>query len=286
MALINKAISILDEYSEQNYVLSLRQLYYQMVARDIVPNSMKSYTMVGTLISDARLAGLIDWQMIEDRGRDVHYPSHWSSPAEIIKTASRSFRIDLWEGQSHYVEVMVEKDALSGILEPICAELDVRFTANKGYSSSSALFEAGSRISNAYLNGLKPCVIYFGDHDPSGMDMTRDIEDRLKLFSGGAEFEVKRLALNYDQVKQYRPPENPAKANDSRFDSYKKLYGTSSWELDALEPKVLSDLLITSVVNLLDKKVWKKARDKQERMREDLTTLAKQYEEGLVPVNE
>jgi len=224
--------------------------------------------------------------MIEDRGREVHYPSHWTSPAGIIETAAQSFRIDLWENQPYYVEVMVEKDALSGILEPICRELDVRFTANKGYSSSSALFEAGVRMARAYNNGLKPCIIYFGDHDPSGIDMTRDIEDRLKLFSRGVEFDVKRVALNYDQVKQYNPPENPAKSNDSRFDSYKRLYGVFSWELDALEPKVLSDLLIDNVVPLLDKKAWKKTKEKQEKMRSELNLLAQQYEEGLVPVNE
>lgn len=278
LTLIDQVNEILSEYEQQGYTLSLRQLYYQLVARDIVPNSLKSYTKVGTTVSDARLAGLIDWAMIEDRGREVHYPSHWTDPGHIIKNAAQGFRINRWEGQPCYIEVMVEKDALSGILEPICRELDVRFTANKGYSSSSALYEAGLRINKAVENNLEVHVIYFGDHDPSGIDMTRDIEERLSLFSFGAEITVDRLALNYDQVQLYKPPENPAKVSDSRFFSYEQKYGKSSWELDALEPKVLSDLVTKHIVALLDTQQWRVIQKKEDKMKKELLELAKEYE--------
>lgn len=143
LKVIEIANGILSEYREMGYRLSLRQLYYQLVARDYIENSVRSYKRIGNLISDARLAGMIDWEMIEDRGRETVIPTAWSSPAEIVRAAANQFRVDRWKGQPCHIEVMVEKDALSGILEPVCRELHVRFTANKGYSSSSAMYEAG-----------------------------------------------------------------------------------------------------------------------------------------------
>ena len=123
-----------------------------------------------------RLAGLLDWNMIEDRGRETVLPAAWTSPAEIVRAAAKQFRVDRWKHQPCHVEVMVEKDALSGILEPVCNELHVRFTANKGYSSSSALYEAGKRIAYARFHENRQVhIFYLGDHDPSGIDMTRDI---------------------------------------------------------------------------------------------------------------
>lgn len=165
LALINIANDILNEYRGMGYRLSLRQLYYQLVARDYIENSVKSYKRIGNLISDARLAGLIDWQMIEDRNRETVIPTAWGSPAQIVRAAAEQFRIDRWDGQPCYVEVMVEKDALSGILEPVCRELHVRFTANKGYSSSSAMYEAGKRIKRAWSRDDKDVhIFYLGDH--------------------------------------------------------------------------------------------------------------------------
>lgn len=163
LELISTANDILGEYRRQGYRLSLRQLYYQLVARDIIENSIKSYKRIGNLVSDARLAGLLDWEMIEDRNREAVIPVAWKSPAQIVRTAAQQFRVDRWQGQPCYVEVMVEKDALSGILEPVCRELHVRFTANKGYSSSSAMYEAGQRMRDAGRLGKEVHVFYFGD---------------------------------------------------------------------------------------------------------------------------
>lgn len=164
LVLIATCNNILEEYRNQGYRLSLRQLYYQLVARDYIENSVKSYKRTGDLVSNARLAGLLDWGMIEDRGRETNVNPHWDTPREILKSAAYSFKMDRWLGQPSYVEVFVEKDALSGILLPVCSELDVRFTANKGYSSSSAMYEASKRLIRAYKKGLDIHVIYLGDH--------------------------------------------------------------------------------------------------------------------------
>lgn len=277
LALIEIANGILNAYRGMGYRLSLRQLYYQLVARDYIENSVRSYKRIGNLVSDARLAGLLDWSMIEDRGRETIIPAAWANPAEIVRAAAQQFRVDRWEGQSCYVEVMVEKDALSGILEPVTRDLHVRFTANKGYSSSSAMYEAGKRIRHAYRRQSKEIhVFYLGDHDPSGIDMTRDIRERFDMF-GDVPFEVHRLALNYEQVEQWQPPENPAKETDSRYQAYADEFGESSWELDAVEPRTLADLVREGIEQLIDQDVWNEVAERENAMRADLEKFADDY---------
>lgn len=294
LKVIEIANGILSEYRAQGYRLSLRQLYYQLVARDFIENTVKSYKRVGNLISDARLAGLIDWGMIEDRGRETTIPVAWTSPAQIVRAAANQFRVDRWQGQTQYAEVMVEKDALSGILEPVCRELHVRFTANKGYSSSSAMYEAGKRLYKVLRDQDKVVnqihIFYLGDHDPSGIDMTRDITERLVMFSGltdwieSREYEVEdfiqihRLALNYDQVEQWNPPKNPAKETDSRYQAYADKFGESSWELDAVEPRTLATLVREKITELIDPYQWKQVKNTEEAMRSELTKFADGYE--------
>lgn len=296
LALVEAANDILNEYRAMGYRLSLRQLYYQLVARDYIENSQKSYKRIGNLISDARLAGMIDWDMIEDRNRETVIPTAWTSPAEIVRAAARQFRVDRWKGQTNYVEVMVEKDALSGILEPVCREFHVRFTANKGYSSSSAMYEAGKRIRSKLFDRENDInrihIFYLGDHDPSGIDMTRDITDRLVQFSALEAYfartssnyspsdfiHIHRLALNYDQVEQWQPPENPAKQTDSRFEAYEEKFGESSWELDAVEPRTLADLVRNGIEDLIDQEQWDSVALREEQMRNELTGFAEEYE--------
>lgn len=280
LVLIETANGILNEYRNMGYRLSLRQLYYQLVARDYIENSVKSYKRIGNLISNARLAGLLDWGMIEDRNRETVIPTAWNSPAEIVRAAAQQFRVDRWEGQPCYVEVMVEKDALSGILEPVCRDLHIRFTANKGYSSSSAMYEAGKRIHRAKRLVDEVHIFYLGDHDPSGIDMTRDITERLGLFTYAfiEPDKVHRLALNWDQVEQWQPPENPAKETDSRYEMYVHEFGESSWELDAVEPRTLADLVRDAVMELIDEDQWKDVLQREQNMREELEKFADEYE--------
>ena len=279
LALIETCNSILDEYRRQGYRLSLRQLYYQLVARDYIENSVKSYKRTGDLVSNARKAGLVDWGMIEDRGREAVVNSHWNSPKEILQSAAYSFRLDRWENQDNYVEVFVEKDALSGILLPVCRTLDVRFTANKGYSSDSAMYEAAKRLYREAQQGRDIHIIYLGDHDPSGIDMTRDVRERFDLYThSNVEFEVHRLALNYDQVEMWNPPENPAKESDSRYQAYMLEFGESSWELDAVAPDTLGNLVREKIEELIDAEKWDVVQECEERFKAELEGFADRYQ--------
>jgi len=262
LIMINRANEIIDNYQAQGYILTLRQLYYQFVSRDLLKNDQKNYSKLGSVINDARLAGLIDWESIEDRTRAVAANSHWDSPADIIKSAARSYATDKWKQQKDRIEVWVEKEALAGVFERICNELDVSHLACRGYVSQSEMWRAARRLKRWEGQGYTTHILHFGDHDPSGIDMTRDIIDRLSMF--GSSVTVERLALTYEQVQQYQPPPNPAKATDSRFESYQQEYGDESWELDALEPRVLVDLVREGVYVYRDVDRWDEAV-KQER---------------------
>lgn len=110
-------------------------------------------------------------------------------------------------------------------------------------------------------------MIYFGDHDPSGIDMTRDVLERLSLFSDITPIEVHRIALNMDQVEELNPPENPAKLTDSRASSYVAKFGDSSWELDAVEPAELARLVEAKVLEFRDEKQWGKDVRSEEKAR-------------------
>lgn len=275
---------ILDEYVDAGYDLSLRQLYYQLVSRALVENTERSYKNVGNLVSDARLAGYIDWEVIKDRGREMVREPHWNSPKDILTDCARQFRVDRWENQPKYVEVMVEKQALEGVLMPVCSEWDVPFTANKGYSSSSAMYEAGQRMLNKLQEEKEVTVIYLGDHDPSGIDMSRDVEDRLRMFAECREgdwitIDVDRIALNIEQVKKLNPPPNPAKMTDSRAGEYVRKFGRISWELDAIEPKALATLVSKSIQKYVDMDKWEESGKRQDKGRESLLRMAKKYKD-------
>lgn len=278
-ATIDLVNAVLTEYQKQGFRLTLRQLYYQLVARGYIENSLRSYKNLGNLVSIARQAGLVDWEMIEDRNRETHIPNHWKDPAEIVEAAARQFRIGKWQEQPWYIEVMVEKDALSGVLEPVCRGLDVGITANKGYSSSSIMYEIGKRLSERYEAGKRICIIYLGDHDPSGIDMGRDVDERLHMYSQLGKIEIVRAALNYDQIKELNPPENPAKESDARYSAYMRKFGTSSWELDAVEPARLAELVTNAVVSRRDQDLWDDALRSEEEMRSRLRDFVDQYED-------
>lgn len=274
LRLIEQVNGIISDYQQMGYSLTLRQVYYQLVARDVISNNERSYKNLGNLISDGRMAGLIDWQAIEDRTRNLKKNSHWSSPGSIIYSAAHSFAYDKWEDQDNYVEVWVEKDALVGIVGQVCGELDIPFFSCRGYVSQSEMWSAAQRLEG--FAGQKDIhIIHLGDHDPSGRDMSRDIVDRLELFGVSVQFE--RIALNYDQIEEYGPPPNPTKLSDSRATGYINEFGYECWELDALRPDVIDSLIRDKVTDLCDLELLAEARDREESAKRTLQAVARDW---------
>lgn len=292
LTIIDQAQKIIEEYRKQNFTLTLRQLYYQFVSRDLFPdkwkdketgstNNLNSYKKLGIIISDARLSGKIDWDSIHDGTRELISPSHWEEPSEIIADAAGWYRVDKWQGQENIVEVWVEKDAIEGIAVRTCRALDIACFSCRGYTSQSSIWAAGRRLKSYAEEGRKPVILHLGDLDPSGVDMSRDIETKLKLFMGdySADLTFKRIALNLPQVRQYNPPSNPAKTTDKRFAAFQEIYGDESWELDALSPAILDKLIRSEVIEWLDSDMYAEREAKENIERKLLKRVSDKWEE-------
>lgn len=277
--LIKAANVIIADYQRRGFDLTLRQLYYQFVARNVIPNTENSYKSLGDLISDARVAGLIDWDAIVDRTRAVRGNQHWEKPSDVVRSAASSFALDKWVDQPYYVEVWVEKDALRGIVGAVAGRLDVNYFSCRGYVSISEVHVAAQRIIRQEAKGKKTVILHLGDHDPSGIDMTRDIEDRLRLFRCQAR--IKRIALNMDQVRRYNFPPNPAKVTDSRYEGYRQKYGEFSYELDAIDPALLTTIIETGVREYLVQPTFDAAVAKESIAKKGLRVIAERYTDVL-----
>lgn len=270
MAVVKQANEIIAEYDKLRLKLTVRQLYYRFVAKGLIENTYRSYKNIAAIVDMGRKRGLIDWSAIEDRTRNVENPNVWSSPGSIMRAVAEQYKEDSWVGQKARVEVWVEKEALVGVIEQACEELRVPFLACRGYLSQSEAYEAGKRFQALRQRGLQPVVFHLGDHDPSGIDMTRDNAARISEFARGS-VEVVRLALNREQIDQYDPPPNPAKETDSRFENYRDEHGDESWELDALEPTVIIDLVQAAIRERIDDMgAWNQREGDEEENRQTL----------------
>ena len=273
--LLDDIIRILEDYKNQGYKLTLRQLYYQLVSSDILENKVQNYSKLSRILTDARLCGFVDWEIIEDRIRIPQRPSQWDSISDIVSAATLQYRKDRHYSQENYVEVWVEKDALSGILEPITKKYHLNLMVNRGYSSITAMFNASQRFQEQLDNDKSCHIIYLGDHDPSGLDMIRDIKDRMSTFQIDG-LDVNQIALTQAQIKKYNPPSNPAKENDPRSKWYIEEFGYTSWELDALKPQVLTKLLESEIKKLLDLELYNEIIQQEDQEKEKLVQLVEE----------
>jgi hypothetical protein len=309
---INLANDICAELGAQGFDLTLRQLYYQFVARGHLPNKQQSYKRLGHIVNEARLAGLMDWRYIVDRTRNLQGTSHWETPADVIEAAARSYRIDKWQDQPVRVEVWVEKEALAGIVKRAADLNDVDWFSCRGYVSQSELRSAALRMYGYVQESQRVHILHLGDHDPSGIDMTRDIRERLENFVytdyardfapdllgdedeakdletlaeyvrtdfdlDAAPITVDRIALNMDQIRRYGPPPNPAKITDSRAKGYIREHGRESWELDALDPQTLAALIAGSIEAVIDPVRYDDLLTRETEERNTLQSIAGHY---------
>ena len=279
LKMIERAKGICEEYAEEGYSLTLRQLYYQFVSKDWLENNLKAYKKLGSAINDARLAGLLDWNSIEDRTRNLHAPYHYTDITGIMYGVPDQFAVDMWENQGTRVEVWIEKDALMGVVERPCNDLHVPYFACRGYTSQSEQWRAGKRLKGHLEIGKRTVLIHLGDHDPSGMDMTRDNRVRLDMFTEYEGLEVRRIALNMDQIEEHSPPPNYAKMTDSRAVGYVAEFGEHSWELDALKPQIIDGLIRDAIDEYRDPELWAEMLTHQtetrDRLRDYMTLVAR-----------
>jgi hypothetical protein len=308
--LINKVNDLIEQFREGGFDMTLRSMYYRLVAQNIIPNKDTEYDKLGALLNKARLAGLMDWDALEDTTRNLAFRMSWNKPKDIIHTASFWYHVDMWYGQQTRPEVWIEKDAVAGIVNGVCRENDVAYFSCRGYTSQTEMWNAAQRIYK-YMDeqDQNVTIFHFGDHDPSGIDMTRDIKERLERFliidryraienqreAGGEEldtdekrdevyaesadwvsnkFTVERVALTSDQIEEYQPPPNPLKKTDGRWRKYVEKTGyEDSWELDALPPQALKQLIQDSVDPLIDADTWNARLAEEEQGKAELQHL-------------
>lgn len=331
--IVQKIIEISEEYQKAGDTLTLRQLYYQLVSRDIIPNHDKVYKKISSIKDDVVYSGLVDWNVFEDRGRKPVMAYSEESVADALQRTLDSYKLDRQKDQPVHIEVWTEKDAISAILRKVTMPLTISLVINKGYSSSTAMYDAYKRFVEMIELGKKVTILYFGDHDPSGIDMIRDIEDRLMFFllrgerqqshwmrkridewrsniieNGGipdelydddslheldengdrsiiwelaffkTHFEIVGIGLTMAQIKQYNPPHNPAKLTDPRAKDYIKKYGEVSWEVDALSPKTMREIVASAIAEKMDDGVYQALLEEEESDREKLTKMIKTLE--------
>jgi len=252
---IEQANEIMAEYSGDK--LTLRQLHYQFVARDLYENTMRNYKKLGDIIRNGRMAGLISWDLVQDRTRGLRGWSHGKlNPQDAIESAAYSYRERRWRSQPVKVEVWIEKDALSGVLTAPLAEYRADYFATKGYPSISSLKEAADRFKRYERNGEKVVILYFSDHDPEGLQMPEQVGEALESFDV-RNVEIRRMGLTMAQVRQHQPPPSAAKQTSSRIDSYIAATGTNqAWELDALKPAVIQELITKEMDSIIDWDLW------------------------------
>lgn len=296
--LITVVARICRAYAADGYSLTLRQLYYQLVKGLVIENKPTEYKRLGAIVDDARYAGLIDWDHIVDRTRVLRQTPHWGEPAEeaadnartFVEKVMPQFAIEKWANQPLRMEVWIEKDALIDVIARPARALDIPWFACRGYNSTSNAWAAARRVEEYFDDGAERVVVlHLGDHDPEGIDMSRDIEKRFRTFFRGdgyeepadedsGLFEVRRIALNMNQIEQYNPPPNTAKDTSSRYQGYVDQFGTrKSWELDALDPPTIDALIRTEVEAERDDDLWDEAVANETEGKELLALAAERW---------
>lgn len=310
--LVRKCQQIVSSFQAQGFKMTLRQLYYQLVKDNLIRNEEKQYKRLSGLLSDARLMGRVDWEAIEDRIRVPRIPQDFKDLGDLVDTALGAYRLDRWAGQENYVELWVEKDALAGILAPIAREYHVPMMVNRGYSSQTAMYDAGQRFLSACYQGKLPykTLLEIGEARGNKYDeeVTKELSsiralDRallpevpkrrpILLYLGdhdpsgedmvrdigarlgmfGIEVDVRKVALTTEQVEEYDPPPNPAKMADPRASEYVDKHGPTSWEVDALPPDVLDRIIREALDEVVDAEKVEEIKAQEKR---DKTLLLK-----------
>jgi len=266
---------ILGEY---DFPLTVRQIYYRLVAANQIPNKRSAYNQLSSWLVKARENGEVDDTRIEDRARQVlEAPNTFSSPDEFLEAAKGWFKRlggnylrDLWEDQACFLEVWVEKDALSRVISNVTEPYRVTTCPSRGYSSYTYIkrMAVDERLSEV----AKPIVILdFRDHDPSGLQMTEDLQTRFNRYGEDLDITVSRIALTIDQVRQYNLIPNPTKKADTRSPTYVTQYGDECWELDAIEPSELQRIVRQAVEQHIDFDAWNRALAEEKAEKQLLT---------------
>lgn len=261
LTLIENANTVIARYREGGLNLTLRQLYYRLVSGGYFPNTNGCYRRLEGIINDGRLAGVVNRDAIVDCTRNVVFQPRLEDPKAIIENASEKLIIDKWKGQYYRLEIWVEKESIAKVLASYRPELGVPYVLYQGDVSP----QSAQRLLRYHNAGQQPIILYLGGYDPSNIDTTWDISTGVN--PSRCPVEIKRIALNENQVDKYNLLSNPSKDD--------------TWELDALEPSLLLELVTRAVLKVRSKKHWDAKVKEEEKRRGELQAIADNYEDVI-----
>lgn len=274
---LNKVLDVLNELKGYK-PLTLRQIYYQLVSKEYIENTVSQYNMLSKLLKWARIDGCISWDDIEDRVRTFYNLGGWKSEQSFINSQLKSFlnryKRDLWQDQYSYVEVWIEKDALSSIFVRSCLRSGVSVVVCRGFTSISFLNDFKIRLDRQ--QGKQAVMLYFGDFDPSGMEMLNSMKITLREEMGIDNIEFRRIALLKDDIFEYKLPHNPnaLKKSDTRASKHLELYGELAVELDSLRPDVLEEKIgLAIMAEISDVAAYRNQIEIYNKERQDMEDL-------------
>jgi len=261
---INSAIvQVLEEIQPA----TVRQCYYQLVSRGKIAKTEQEYKTVVRLLGNLRREGFVPFDWIADNTRWMRKPDSYRGIGHLLRDTAALYRRDLWQNQSEYVEIWLEKDALSGVLYDVTAEYDVPLMVTRGYPSLTFLHASAESIAAED----KPAhLYYFGDFDPSGLDIPRKVEATIREFAPTANIEFERVAVTEAQIRHMALPTRPTKKTDSRS----KDFGDESVEVDAIPPATLRAMVEKRITSHIDQKALSVLRASEQSEREWLGKLA------------
>ena len=246
--LVDQAAAVLEDFQSQGYDMTLRQLYYQLVAANVIPNTQRQYQRLSKVMTHARWAGMVPLDCLYDPGREPITPTSWESPQHIMDAVAKQYSTNRWRNGHAYVELWAEKDAVASVLRPVAREWQLTYQSARGFMGLGAMARARARIQHQVQEGKQVVILYCGDHDPSGQEIPRVVQDQLDRLCDFGDITVRVIALTGSQVDEHDPPPQPAKPTDARYWRYVEEHNmTDVWELDALPPDVLANIAQTAV---------------------------------------
>lgn len=267
--LIKHAYKVLSDESLRP--MTLRQIHYELVSKQLVENTIPSYKALSRALVKARKTGAIPWDWIEDRLRQPRTVSMWRDLSHLAGNVTRHYRRDVWLTQSSYLEVWLEKDALSGVFESVLDRYGVTLNVGRGFDGWDSRHNAAER----FKEWDDVTILYFGDFDPSGEAMVQSLRDSLAELESHPE--LIKCALTLDDIKRYNLPRNFAKKTDSRAKKFIEKYGDISVELDAVPKQILRDRLVFEVESRMDMDAFAEARAVEERERRYLVETVEKW---------
>ncbi len=263
-----KMTDALVDILQRHHPMTVRQAYYQLVSRQVIENTRAQYQAVSNLLVQMRQEGYVSWGWIEDRIRQPRIVSMWDDLPDFGLTVRQAYRRNTWATQKAYIEVWLEKDALSGIFQDVLNPYGVTLNVGRGYDGWSSIYNAAMRYQECQG---KIIILYFGDFDPSGEDMFRSLQERLAFFKTSQE--MLKCAIIRQDIIDYNLPPDFTKASDSRQAAFIERWGDMAVELDALPVDVLQERIQREVETRLDMEAIKQVRDQEEEERERLKEM-------------